>query len=220
MLNIPQMTPRSQMFTFLSGPKLVFPSGAVRCSLVNKTQSVRVRILTPEGIKSAVRQPKSLARSPRALNATTVAEGIVKPKIPIATPNSLFLNHCRIRPGADTTTIAPPTPSNNLQICRKAIEVEMEHNKELAVVNAVPHISKALTPYLSARTPPGIARRQPGKATSHIRLLAEVNPSRNSLMSVGNNGGAACIANRKENWAKKPTSNARRFSEHKASILF
>ncbi len=116
-------------------------------------------------------------------------------------------------PGADTTTKAPPTPKKSRQICRKTIEVEKKHKAELAVTTAVPAIDKAFTPYFSVSKPPRIARRTPGKATSHMRLLARVNPNPNSLISVGSNGGTACIANRKENWEKKLTSNAYCFSE-------
>jgi hypothetical protein len=116
--------------------------------------------------------------------------------------------------------MAPPTPKISRLNCRKATDVEKKHNAELAVITAVPVIANGLTPYFSVSEPPNIARRTPGKATSHMRLLAAAYRNPNSLINVGSSGGTDCRAKRKENCAKKLTNSAFHFSEAIGALSF
>jgi len=149
-----------------------------------------------------------------------VPTGIERPKTPMAMPNLPFSNHSNNRVDAETTARAPPTPSKNLQSCTIVNIGEKKHGNELKTQIDSPIIKNILTPYFPVKMPPNIDMKTPGKATSHMRLLAMVKLNLNSSIINGNMGGMACIEKIKENLVRKATIRAMDLPLFKSSKNF
>ena len=135
-------------------------------------------------------QPKDCSNKGTVRNAIIVDKGKPTEKIPIASPNSLLLNHLGIIAAVPIVKKQLPKPITTPPSSKvgKLVETAITKlPKEIHTKDKKPILRK---PYLFIKNPAGIAIKSPGITMKEIRSPAVPAPTLNTDSILVNKGGS------------------------------